>query len=81
MVLPLLGTRRPESLPVEALDGSDDILRLAIIRLNSGALLSLRYEGAQVKWTRYGGVDLMCGMVALLHVSCTLRDSWRRGVG
>lgn len=48
MVLPLLGTRRPDSLPVEALEGSDDILKLAITGQNSGALLSLRYEGSQV---------------------------------
>lgn len=43
MVLPLVGTRRPESLPVEALDGSDDILRRAITVRNRGALLSLRF--------------------------------------
>lgn len=49
MVLPLLGTRRPESLPAEALEGRDDILKLAITGRNSGALLSLRCEGAQVE--------------------------------
>lgn len=60
MVLPLLGTRRPESLPVEALEGIDDILKLAITRRNSGALLScdirvIKYADR----TRCGGDDLM----------------------
>lgn len=60
MVLPLLGTRRPESLPVEALEGSDDILKLAITGRNSGALPSLRYEA--LEWadgTRCSGDDLV----------------------
>lgn len=39
MVLPLLGTRRPDSLPEEAPDGSDD---MAITGRNSGALPSGR---------------------------------------
>lgn len=60
MVLPLLGTRRPESLPVEALEGSDDILKLAITGRNSGALLSLRYEALErADRPRCGGDGLM----------------------
>lgn len=34
---------------MEALEGRDDILKLAITGRNSGALLSLRCEGSQVE--------------------------------
>lgn len=55
MVLPLLGTRRPASLPVEALEGSDDILELARLPGEIAAHCCL----CDVKRTRCGGDDLM----------------------
>lgn len=70
MVLPLLGTRRPESLPAEALEGRDDILKLAITERNSGALLSLRCEGAQVEADEKRAM-IECEGWWHLHVACT----------
>lgn len=72
MVLPLLGTRRPESLPAEALEGRDDILKQAITGRNSGALLSLRCEGTQVEAGEKAAAMIEYeGWWWHLHVACT----------
>lgn len=50
MVLPLLGTRRPDSLPVEALEGSDDMAILPCRIAAHCCLQSGRYRG--VCWAK-----------------------------